>query len=140
MGHASSIALGLNLARPDRKVLCLDGDGAALMHLGSLALSGIYSKRNFLHVVLNNGAHDSVGGQPTVGFDIDFCGIAKSCGYPNVSRATTLTEIQEAVLKFTNEPTTHFLEIVIRKGNRSNLGRPTDEPIANRDSFMNAFQ
>lgn len=140
MGHASSIALGLNLARPNRKVLCLDGDGAALMHLGSLALSGINSKRNFLHVVLNNGAHDSVGGQPTVGFDIDFCGIAKSCGYPNVLRATNLTEIQEGVLQFNNEPVTHFLEIVIRKGNRSNLGRPTDEPIANRDSFMKAFQ
>lgn len=140
MGHASSIALGINLARPDKKVLCLDGDGAALMHLGSFAISGVNAKGNFLHVVLNNGAHDSVGGQPTVAFDIDFCGIAKSCGYPNVSRATNLKEIQKGVQKFTNDSATHFIEIIVKKGNRNNLGRPTDEPINNRDSFMNAIK
>lgn len=140
MGHASSIALGINLARPDRKVVCLDGDGAALMHLGSLAISGINSKRNLLHVVLNNGAHDSVGGQPTVGLEIDFCGIAKSCGYPSIQKATNSREIKESIgfFNLNSEPT--FLEIIVERGNRTNLGRPTDAPIKNRNAFMKSIQ
>jgi phosphonopyruvate decarboxylase len=136
MGHASSIALGLNLAQPDWKIVCLDGDGAALMHLGSLAISGVNAKGRFLHVVLNNGAHDSVGGQPTVGLDIDFCGIAISCGYTRASKATNSREIKESIETFSKNSESYFLEIIVRKGSRSNLGRPSDEPIKNRDSFM----
>lgn len=139
MGHASSIALGLNLAQPEKILVCLDGDGAALMHMGSLAVIGVNAKRQFLHVVLNNGAHDSVGGQPTVGQEVDFCGIARSCGYSVVSTAETIQEIQEKILSFTKDSRTHFLEIIVKKGSRKDLGRPTENPAKNRDTFMKAF-
>jgi phosphonopyruvate decarboxylase len=139
MGHASSIALGLNLAQPDKTLVCLDGDGAALMHMGSLAVVGINAKKRFLHVVLNNGAHDSVGGQPTVGQEIDFCGIARSCGYSVASTAGTIDEIQEKILSFTDDSRNHFLEIIVKKGSRKDLGRPTEDPVKNRDTFMTAF-
>ena len=139
MGHASSIALGLNLAQPQKTLVCLDGDGAALMHMGSLAVIGVNAKSQFLHVVLNNGAHDSVGGQPTVGQEVDFCGIARSCGYSAVSTVKTIEEIQEKILSFTEDSSPHFLEITVKKGNRKNLGRPTENPAKNRDTFMKAF-
>jgi len=140
MGHASSIALGLNLAKPNNSVVCLDGDGAALMHLGSLAIVAVNAKNKFLHVVLNNGAHDSVGGQPTVGKEIDFCGIARSCGYSKVFKATNMKQIKEVTDLYMKEDQTYFLEILVRKGNRSNLGRPTDSPVKNKESFMNSIK
>ena len=82
MGHASQIALGLALGRPERRVCCLDGDGALIMHLGALAIIGVEKPANLTHIVINNGAHDSVGGQPTAGFEIDLAAVARACGYP----------------------------------------------------------
>ena len=87
MGHASSVALGIALARPERKVVCLDGDSAAIMHLGAMTMASKVSAPNFLHVVLNNGAHESVGGQPSAGQLIDFTRIAEACGYEDHRRA-----------------------------------------------------
>ncbi|MDR2343416.1 MAG: phosphonopyruvate decarboxylase, partial [Spirochaetaceae bacterium] len=87
MGHASSIALGAALARPDAAITCLDGDGAALMHLGAFASIGVLSPPNLRHIVLNNGSHDSVGGQPTVAFSIDLGAIARASGYKHIHRA-----------------------------------------------------
>jgi phosphonopyruvate decarboxylase len=84
MGHASQIALGIALQKPRRSVYCLDGDGALLMHMGALAITGVLKPRNFKHIIVNNGAHDSVGGQPTVAFDVDVPGIAHACGYESV--------------------------------------------------------
>lgn len=81
MGHASQIALGIALNKPDKIICCFDGDGATIMHMGSLAIVGQRAPRNYIHIVFNNGAHDSVGGQPTVGLDIDIPEIAKACGY-----------------------------------------------------------
>lgn len=89
MGHASSIAMGLALAKPSKSVICLDGDGAFIMHMGAAAQIGPRVLPNFKHILLNNGAHDSVGGQPTVGANIDFAEIARACGYKFVGVATT---------------------------------------------------
>ena len=82
MGHSSSIALGVALHKPNTKVWCIDGDGAALMHMGAMAVLGANAPKNMVHVVINNGAHETVGGMPTVAGKIDLVGIAKSCGYP----------------------------------------------------------
>ena len=81
MGHASQIALGIALQKPERKIYCFDGDGASLMHMGNMAITASMNCKNYVHVVFNNGAHDSVGGQPTVGLKIDLCGVAKAVGY-----------------------------------------------------------
>ena len=94
MGHASQIALGIALAKPARRVYCFDGDGALIMHMGALAIIGTQPSSNFKHIVLNNGAHDSVGGQPTAGFEIDIPSIALACGYKVALSAETLAELR----------------------------------------------
>lgn len=138
MGHASQIAMGLALSRPDRPVLCLDGDGAVLMHMGALAIIGQSSCRNLYHVVLNNGAHDSVGGQRTVALQIDLVRIAEACGYRHVATARVLGEIEEALESFSrNEgPSSNggpsFLEIRVSRGHRDDLGRPRSSPERNK--------
>lgn len=136
MGHASQIAMGIAREKRERQVYCLDGDGATLMHMGSLAIVGASGLENFKHVVINNGAHDSVGGQPTVGLVMDIPAVAKACGY----RWTRSTEEPEDVrdtleeLKATNGPA--LLEIRVNKGARKDLGRPTTTPLENKRAFM----
>jgi len=136
MGHASSIALGVALARPDRQVICLDGDGAALMHLGSMAIAGRSNCSNFKHVLLNNGAHDSVGGQPTVALEIALVDVAKSCGYVHHHRVQTESELRIGLSEFHECVGPALLEVIIDVGSRADLGRPTTTPIENRDAFM----
>ena len=136
MGHASQIALGIALQKPQRSIYCLDGDGALLMHLGSLAITGSLKPRNFKHIVLNNGAHDSVGGQPTVGLDIDVLGIARAAGYTNVFLAETRQELDSTLLGLKQSVGPSLLEIRVRRGARKNLGRPTTTPIQNKQAFM----
>jgi phosphonopyruvate decarboxylase len=136
MGHSSQIALGVALQKPDRHVLCLDGDGAALMHLGGLATIGSLAPKNFTHVVLNNAAHDSVGGQPTVGFDVDLCGIAKSCLYPVAVSTDDLSALPVAMKELLAQPGPRFLEFRIRKGARKDLGRPTRTPVETKLAVM----
>ena len=136
MGHASQIALGIALSRPDRRVVCLDGDGAAIMHLGALAITGTSSCSNMKHIIINNGAHDSVGGQPTVGFNINFAGIATACGYKTVMQAETSKQINEKIGDFLKSEGPSLLEIRVNKGARDDLGRPTTTPIQNKESFM----
>ncbi len=138
MGHASQIALGIALRQPGRVVYCLDGDGAALMHMGAMAIIGNCKPSNFKHIIFNNGAHDSVGGLATVGHGIDFPMIAKACGYINAMRAVSKTELINQLKIFqekNNGPA--LLEIRIRKGSREDLGRPTIAPQENKSSFMN---
>ena len=132
MGHASQIAMGLALSRPDRPVLCLDGDGAVLMHMGALAIIGQSSCRNLYHVVLNNGAHDSVGGQRTVALQIDLVRIAEACGYRHVATARVLGEIEEALESFSRNGGPSFLEIRVSRGHRDDLGRPRSSPERNK--------
>ncbi len=136
MGHASQIALGIAQQVTDRKVYCIDGDGAALMHLGSLPIIGISACANFRHVLINNGAHDSVGGQPTVGFDIDYGSIARSSRYKTILRADTKEELIARMEEFISTPGPSLLEIRVRKGARKDLGRPTKTPVENKTALM----
>ena len=138
MGHASQIALGIALQRPELPVTVLDGDGAVLMHLGALAAIGAHKPRNLCHIVLNNGAHDSVGGQPTIAPLVDLCGIARAAGYPNVYRACTEEALQNAVKVARGGLT--FIEAPVLKGARADLGRPKTSPEDNKRLFMHYIQ
>lgn len=128
MGHASQIALGVALARPNRKVICLDGDGAVLMHMGGLTTIGQLAPKNYYHVVLNNGAHDSVGGQPTVAFEVDLPAVARASGYPTANAATDEASLAAALPSFFAGEGPSLLEVRVKKGARKDLGRPTQSP------------
>lgn len=134
MGHASQIALGIALAKQDRKVWCFDGDGASIMHMGSMAIVASKAPQNYIHVVFNNGAHDSVGGQPTVGLKIDLPAIAKAAGYQSVYSVSTKEDLQKQLSNLGEAPV--FLEVKVKKGNRKDLGRPTTTPIQNKEALM----
>jgi phosphonopyruvate decarboxylase len=136
MGHASQIALGIALQKRGLPVIILDGDGAILMHLGGMAAIGAEKPGNIRHIVLNNGAHDSVGGQPTIAEtgEIDLCGIARSCGYEQVFCVKTKDELKRVLNDGKNCLT--FIEIKIKKGARDNLGRPQSTPEENKTAFM----
>ncbi len=136
MGHASQIALGIALEKPDRRVWCFDGDGAVIMHMGSLAIIGNKSPENLVHVVFNNGAHDSVGGQPTVGLKIDLPTIAKAVGYKTVMTVDNETQLANILRDIKMKPCPAFIEIKVKKGNRKDLGRPTTTPIENKTALM----
>jgi len=136
MGHASQIAMAIALARRDRQVVCLDGDGALIMHMGSLAISGTNGTRNFKHIVVNNGAHDSVGGQPTAGHDINICEIARACCYRSAESIVKPGDLDAAIDRLLQTDGPALLEIVTNTGARSDLGRPTISPIENKLSFM----
>ena len=136
MGHASQIALGIALAKQDRKVWCFDGDGASIMHMGSMAIVANKAAKNYVHVVFNNGAHDSVGGQPTVGLKINLPAIAQAVGYPFVYSVETREYLQELLDKIKNLEGPVFLEVKVKKGNRKDLGRPTTTPIQNKEALM----
>jgi phosphonopyruvate decarboxylase len=117
MGHASSVALGIALAKPERPVVALDGDAAAIMHLGALTMVSKVDAPNFLHVVLNNGAHESVGGQPSAGQLVDFTKIAEACGYQTVGHAvTSREELIEAVDSLRGCGRAAFIDCRIHKG------------------------
>ena len=140
MGHCSQIALGIALSKPERKVYCLDGDGAFIMHMGSAAIVGTSKTENFVHIVLNNGAHDSVGGQETAGFKINIAEIAKNCGYGAVFEAKNKNEVTQCLESIKSIQCPILLEIKVNKGSRQNLGRPTTTPIENKKSFMDFIQ
>jgi len=139
MGHSSQIALAVASLKTDRKVYCLDGDGALIMHMGSLAIIGSRGPANFKHVLLNNGAHDSVGGQPTAGFSIDIQSIVKACGYKVSYMAETSEEIIEKMNMLQTSSGPAFLEVRVKKGARKDLGRPTSSPIQNKRAFMDVL-
>lgn len=136
MGHASQIALGIALEKPERRIYCFDGDGALIMHMGSLAIIGERAPKNFYHIVFNNGAHDSVGGQATAGFAIDMVTIAKACGYKLALRLETREEFNNYLKQFFAAEGPAFLEIRIRKGSRRDLGRPTLATKDAKEIFM----
>lgn len=136
MGHASQIALGIALMKPERKVWCFDGDGASIMHMGSMAIVSGKTPDNYVHVIFNNGAHDSVGGQPTVGLKIDFPLIAKAVGYKNVLSVDDRRTLEEALSTIKGGGGPVLLEIKVRKGNRKDLGRPTTTPVQNKEALM----
>ena len=135
MGHASQIALGIALAQPSRRVWCFDGDGAAIMHMGSMAIVASKAPANYIHVVFNNGAHDSVGGQPTVGLKMDLPAVARAVGYKSVFSVDTLKALEKLLSGgFGDSPV--FIEVRVKKGNRKDLGRPTTTPVQNKEALM----
>jgi len=136
MGHAASIAHGSAGSLPGRRVICLDGDGSVLMHMGTLAVIGQSELKNFVHIVINNGAHDSVGGQPTVAFGIDLPAIATACGYREAHTAKTTSEIRAFLQSSSENGGPVLLEVRVNKGARADLGRPKTSPMENRDALM----
>jgi phosphonopyruvate decarboxylase len=136
MGHASQIALGLAMAQPARPIYCFDGDGAALMHMGSMAITGQSKAKNLIHLVFNNGVHGSVGGQPTVGFSIDMPQVANACGYAKALRVTTKKDLQNAIAVSRANDGVTFIEVQVRPGNRADIGRPTSTPAENKVAMM----
>ena len=160
MGHSSSIALGIALNRPERRVWCIDGDGAALMHLGALAVIGSCRPKNLIHVVINNGAHESVGGMPTVAASLSLRDVARACGYPRAVCVSTREELDRelAAIKagapagpkagqdvgskagpldgVTSGPDLTFMEVRCAIGARADLGRPAGSPLENKRCFM----
>ncbi|UTY28283.1 phosphonopyruvate decarboxylase [Treponema putidum] len=136
MGHASQIALGIALSKSDRKIFCIDGDGAAIMHMGALSTIGTQKPKNMVHFVLNNGAHDSVGGQPTVARKINLCAVAEACGYDKVVSVKTLEELQSRLKELCTNSGSVFIEVLVSKGARADLGRPKSSPIENKKAFM----
>lgn len=137
MGHASSIAFGIALKKTERKVFCFDGDGAFLMHMGAIAVIASRTPKNFKHIIFNNEAHDSVGGQPTVASTINIPKIAKNCGYKKVYTAKTLEELHTLWNNFYNSDGPCLLEIKVKRGARKDLGRPKEKPVENKRVFMN---
>ncbi len=136
MGHCSQIAMAISMNHRDREVYVLDGDGSVIMHMGSLAILGVNAPVNFKHIVINNGSHDSVGGQPTVGFKINLTSIAKSCGYITSLSAENEIQTRKKFVKIKNSKGPSFFEIKVHKGARDNLGRPTTTPIENKKELM----
>jgi phosphonopyruvate decarboxylase len=136
MGHASQIALGIALQKPERRVVVFDGDGAAIMHLGNMAITASQAPRNYIHIVYNNGAHDSVGGQPTVGLEINLPEIGAAMGYKTVLNVTNAEELQAALGQLDDSAKPALLQICVRKGNRKDLGRPTTTPQENKNALM----
>lgn len=135
MGHAIMIALGIAL-NADKKVYCIDGDGAAIMHLGSLGIVASRKAKNLRHIVINNGAHDSVGGQKTIGYAIDFPRLAGQLGYRNVYSAKDTVELSHALTEMVKKDGLSFLEVRVKCGARKDLGRPKMSPIENKQAFM----
>lgn len=137
MGHCSSIALGVAIAKPHRKVICIDGDGAMIMHLGSLSTIGKMKPRNFFHVLINNRVHESVGSQETSSKFIDIQSLVKSNGYRTVFSEKKGLPIENQFRNFLRSVGPAFFEIVVKPGARVDLGRPTENPIENKRAFMN---
>ncbi|MGN0414075.1 MAG: phosphonopyruvate decarboxylase [Agathobacter sp.] len=136
MGHSSSIALGIALYKPNARIWCVDGDGAALMHMGSMAVIGSNSPKNLVHIVLNNEAHETVGGMPTVAGSIDLLKIAEGCGYTNVICVDSLEALHVALCEARERQELSFIEVKCAIGSREDLGRPTTTARENKQMFM----
>ncbi len=136
MGHSSSIALGIALNKPNTKVWCLDGDGAVFMHMGALAIIGSLAPENLIHVVLNNEAHETVGGMPTVAADIDLLKIAEGCGYSYTASVKEYFQLRTELQNVRQRQKLSFIEIKCAIGSRADLGRPTTTAIENKELFM----
>jgi phosphonopyruvate decarboxylase len=140
MGHCSSIALGIALAKPQREVVCIDGDGAMLMHLGSLTSIASLKPKNFRHILMNNEVHESVGGQDTAAKSIDLAAIVEAMGITEIYKAETASDLKIQFPDFKMCVGPSFLEVKIRPGSREDLGRPTIEPADNKNDFMNFLE
>ena len=136
MGHSSSIALGVAINHPEQRIWCIDGDGAVLMHMGAMAVIGAHAPDNLIHIVINNGAHETVGGMPTVARTIDIVGIAKACTYPNAVSVESFEELDTALIEAKERKELSLIEVKCAIGARENLGRPTTTALENKKAFM----
>ena len=136
MGHSSSIALGIAMQKPDKKVWIIDGDGAVLMHMGALAVIGAMKPKNIIHVVINNGAHESVGGQPTVMDKVDLVGMAKSCGYTQTVSVDDLDILDRELVNAVESNELSLIEVNCDIGARRDLGRPTTTAVEIKEVFI----
>ena len=136
MGHSSSIALGVAINKPNKKIWCVDGDGAVLMHMGAMAVIGANKPENLVHIVINNGAHETVGGMPTVASSINMVDIAKACGYTYVTSVDDFKGLDKELQLAKERSDLTFLEVKCAIGARDDLGRPTISALKNRKSFM----
>ena len=136
MGHSSSIAFGIAVNKPDTRIWCVDGDGAALMHMGSMAVIGANKPKNLIHIVINNGAHETVGGMPTVAENIDLVAMAKACGYPYAVCVSDFDELDWKLNEVKGGSELSFIEVKCSIGSREDLGRPTTTAIENKRNFM----
>lgn len=136
MGHSSSIALGIAQQKPNKRVWCIDGDGAAIMHMGAMGVIGQAKPSNLVHIVINNEAHESVGGFPTAGQSMNFAEVAKACGYQNAVIISNNEQIEEELKHIISRGGLTFVEIKSAIGSRSDLGRPTSTPQENKELFM----
>ena len=136
MGHSSSIALGVAINKPDTRVWCVDGDGAVLMHMGSMAVLGANKPKNMIHVVINNGAHETVGGMPTVAGNINLVKVALACGYPNAVCVDSFEDLDRELENAKNRNELSLIEVKCSIGARDNLGRPTTTALENKQNFM----
>ena len=139
MGHAISIATGISMNAPTKTIVCLDGDGSLLMHTGSLVSTTTYSSKKLVHVVLNNGIHDSVGGQPTLVSNVSCCELASSMGYKTTHKVEDDESLKKAFVITENQSGPHFIEFLIKSGSRKNLGRPTIKPLDNLRELQQAL-
>ncbi len=136
MGHSSSIALGVALNKPDRRIWCIDGDGAVLMHMGAMAVIGAYKPKNLIHIVINNSAHETVGGMPTVAGKIDLVAAAKACGYCYTVSVSNFEQLDAELNAAKQRNELSFIEVRSSLGARADLGRPTTTAMENKQNFM----
>ena len=140
MGHSSSIALGVAFQKPGKKVWCIDGDGAVLMHMGAMAVIGANKPANLVHIVINNGAHETVGGMPTVAGRTDLVGIAKACGYPYAAAVDSYADLDRELSRAKDRNMLCMIEVKCALGARADLGRPTTTAMENKRNFMKQLQ
>jgi len=135
MGHTSSIALGFSMYM-NNNIVCIDGDGALLMHMGSLPINSSYANDNFKYVLINNYAHESVGGQKTIANKIDFMKLFESVGFNKFTRVTTLEQLKEVLTSSEFKENKYALEVIVKTGSRKDLGRPTIKPKEAKENLM----
>ena len=140
MGRSSSIALGVAINKPEQRIWCIDGDGAVLMHMGSMAVIGANKPKNLIHIVINNGAHETVGGMPTVAGMIDLVAIAKACGYPNAACVDNFDDLDRELELAKGRNELSLIEVKCSIGAREDLGRPTTSALQNKLIFMEYLQ
>ena len=136
MGHSSSIALGVAVNRPEQRIWCIDGDGAVLMHMGAMAVVGANRPKNLIHIVINNAAHETVGGMPTVAGQIDLTAVAKACGYPIAVCVDSFEELDRELEAAKGRKELSLIEVKCSIGAREDLGRPTTTALENKQNFM----
>ena len=140
MGHTSSIALGVALQKPQQKIWCIDGDGAMLMHMGAMAVIGANKPSNLVHIVINNGAHETVGGLPTVASEINLVKMAEACGYPYAVRVSEFEQLDKELQAAKERRELTLIEVECAIGAREDLGRPTTTALENKANFMRYLQ